>query len=156
MHIQLSISLIILTDTSPVRHWYEVCPSSIDFSFQHKRWRGADNRSIYVIPNNSLLRTPAHLSSPPKMKIQTNYKIHSHPFHFHVLGKIQLRFFFFPCSFFVLPNAGVDPSPYVKNHLKGTTFVMRHRYLGMRAFLPFARAMQVNINHYFTLHSNSW
>ncbi|XP_071815965.1 uncharacterized protein [Apostichopus japonicus] len=39
---------------------------------------------------------------------------------------------------------GVDPSPYVKNHLKGTTFVMRHRYLGMRAFLPFARAMQKN------------
>ncbi|KAJ8047573.1 Leucine-rich repeat-containing protein 74A [Holothuria leucospilota] len=50
---------------------------------------------------------------------------------------------------------GVDPAPFVVNHLQGTVFTMRHRYLGMRALLPFARAMQKNTTvEYLNLSDN--
>ncbi|XP_022098809.1 uncharacterized protein LOC110983676 isoform X2 [Acanthaster planci] len=37
---------------------------------------------------------------------------------------------------------GVDPASYVFRHLHETTFIMRHRYIGMQALIPLAKAFR--------------
>ncbi|XP_038068687.1 leucine-rich repeat-containing protein 74A-like [Patiria miniata] len=39
---------------------------------------------------------------------------------------------------------GVDPACYVVRHLHETTFIMRHRYIGMQALIPLAKAFRSN------------